>query len=142
MHERIDAMTPADIDAVVAIDPASASASQLTEELARPWARVWVVREEDARVAAFLLTWHVVDELHVLNVATRADRRRRGLGRKVMEHGLAYARAHEVRRVFLEVRCSNAPAIALYRALGFTDLGVRRRYYPDGEDALEMMLEL
>ena len=45
-----------------------------------------------------------------------------------------------MRHVLLEVRRSNAPAIALYRALGFFAMGVRARYYPDDEDAVEMVL--
>src|SRR5687768_15728706 len=56
---------------------------------------------------------------------------------------LAYARARSARLVLLEVRRSNAAAIALYRALGFEEAGVRRGYYSDdGEDALEFRLEL
>ena len=64
---------------------------------------------------AFVVSWHVADELHVLNVATREDRRRRGLGRALMDHVVAYAREHALKHVLLEVRRSNAPAIALYR---------------------------
>jgi ribosomal-protein-alanine N-acetyltransferase len=137
---RIEAMVEADVEAVVAIDPSAANVAQLREELVRPWARIWVAREEGAEVLAFVLVWHVADELHLLNIATRADRRRGGLGRALLAHTLAYARSNGVRSVFLEVRPSNAAAIALYRGAGFTDLGVRARYYPDGEDALEMIL--
>ena len=57
-----------------------------------------------------------------------------------MEHVLAYARAVRVKHLLLEVRRSNLPAIALYRGLGFFAMGVRRRYYPDDEDAIEMVL--
>jgi len=134
-------MTESDLDAVVAID-ASATRAQLAEELVRPWARIWVAREDAPAPLAFILVWHVVDELHLLNIATRADRRRAGIGRALMETMLAYGREKDARRVFLEVRRSNAPAIALYRKLGFEELGVRARYYPDGEDALEMVLHL
>jgi ribosomal-protein-alanine N-acetyltransferase len=138
-------MVEADVDAVVGIDPHAASRAQLLEELVRPWARIWVARGERSRedasgVEAFVLVWHVADELHLLNIATRADRRRRGIGRALLAHALGYAREHGVGNVFLEVRLSNAAAIALYRSMGFTDLGVRARYYPDGEDALEMVL--
>ena len=47
-----------------------------------------------------------------------------------------------MKHVLLEVRRSNAAAIALYRALGFFAMGVRARYYPDDEDAVEMVLAL
>jgi ribosomal protein S18 acetylase RimI-like enzyme len=45
-----------------------------------------------------------------------------------------------VKHVLLEVRRSNAAAIALYRVFGFFAMGVRARYYPDDEDAVEMVL--
>jgi ribosomal-protein-alanine N-acetyltransferase len=103
---------------------------------------VWVAREGSDDVVALLVAWHVSDELHVLNVATRADRRRRGAARSLMHGMLAYAREKHVKHVLLEVRRSNRGAIALYRALGFFAMGIRARYYPDDEDAVEMALAL
>jgi ribosomal-protein-alanine N-acetyltransferase len=140
---RIDAMRADDIPALVAIRGAApVDPAQLHDELARPWSRLWVTRDDEGTPTAFLVAWHVADELHVLNVATRHDQRRRGMARALLAHSLSYARAHGVRHVLLEVRRSNAPAIALYRAMGFFVTGVRSRYYPDDEDALEMVLQL
>ena len=139
-------MTEADVAAVVAIDgPTQMSDEQLRAELQRPWARVWVARDAanesgEAEVVAFLVVWQVADELHVLNVATRANRRRSGIARALLTHLVAHGRATHAKHVLLEVRRSNAPAIALYRALGFFAMGVRSRYYPDDEDAVEMVL--
>ncbi|NVN31455.1 ribosomal-protein-alanine acetyltransferase, partial [Endobacter medicaginis] len=45
-------------------------------------------------------------------------------------------------RLFIEVAAGNGPAIALYRGCGFVEVGRRRRYYPDGDDALVMVLSL
>jgi [ribosomal protein S18]-alanine N-acetyltransferase len=137
---RIDKMTEADVAAVVSIDgPTRMSEEQLCAEILRPWARLWVAREEHV-IVAFVIAWHVADELHVLNVATRQDRRRRGFARRLMDHVVAHARAARVKHVLLEVRRSNLAAIALYRALGFFAMGVRARYYQDDEDAIEMVL--
>jgi ribosomal-protein-alanine N-acetyltransferase len=55
---------------------------------------------------------------------------------------IAHAVEHRSRLVLLEVRRTNRPAMRLYRSLGFTAIGVRRRYYGDGEDAIEMVLVL
>jgi [ribosomal protein S18]-alanine N-acetyltransferase len=148
MPVRIDTMNEGDIEAVVSIDgPTRMSEGQLRAEFERPWARMWVAREEarpEAKHAhsavAFVIAWHVADELHVLNVATREDRRRRGIARQLMDHVVSHARAARVKHLLLEVRRSNEPAIALYRALGFFAMGVRARYYPDDEDAIEMVL--
>jgi ribosomal-protein-alanine N-acetyltransferase len=140
---RIDTMKADDLGAVAAIEGATRmDEAQLKEELGRPWSRLWVAREDAEVVVAFLVSWHVADELHVLNVATREDRRQRGIGRALMDVVVAYARDQRVKHVLLEVRRSNGPAIALYRGVGFFAMGVRARYYPDDEDAVEMVLML
>ena len=78
----------------------------------------------------------------ILQIATREDRRRRGIARALMVHALADSRRVGIRHAFLEARLSNTPAIDFYRSLGFVLGRVRKSYYSDGEDAVEMMLEL
>ncbi|MBX7197230.1 MAG: ribosomal protein S18-alanine N-acetyltransferase [Sandaracinaceae bacterium] len=139
-------MREADVPHVVAIDRSGEGSSawdeaQLRGELGRNWAHLWVARRSEVPVA-FVATWHVADELHVLNVATHAQHRRRGHARRLLEHALAFAAERAVRLVLLEVRRSNAAAIGLYRAFGFVAMGVRERYYSDDEDAVEMLLRL
>ncbi|HVR19196.1 MAG TPA: ribosomal protein S18-alanine N-acetyltransferase [Polyangiaceae bacterium] len=114
------------------------------EELARPWARLWVVRPEpDGEPLGFALAWHAADEVHLLDLAVDESARRRGVARELVAALLGYARETAARLVLLEVRRSNAAAIGLYRSAGFTENGVRRAYYSDnGEDALEMSIEL
>jgi ribosomal-protein-alanine N-acetyltransferase len=80
-----------------------------------------------------------VGESHILNLCVRPDMQRKGLGRKLLEYLLGIARGHHADTVFLEVRPSNRAAIALYSAMGFNQVGVRRAYYParrGREDAL------
>ena len=140
---RIDAMADADVASADQLREATGlDAAQLRTELARPWARLWVAREDAGEVVAMLVAWHVSDELHVLNVATRAEHRRRGAARSLLQTMLAYARGNRIEHVLLEVRRSNRGAIELYRALGFFAMGIRARYYPDDEDAVEMVLAL
>jgi ribosomal-protein-alanine N-acetyltransferase len=91
---------------------------------------------------AFIVAWHVADELHVLNIATRPDRRRRGIGRALMDTLLSYGQRCKVQHLLLEVRRSNRAAMTLYRGVGFFAMGVRARYYADDEDAVEMVLTL
>ncbi|AKT41390.1 ribosomal protein S18-alanine N-acetyltransferase [Chondromyces crocatus] len=112
------------------------------EELSRPWSRSWVARRGGDAVA-FVIAWHVADEIHVLNVATLPAARRQGLARLLMQEVFAYAREHQARLLLLEVRRSNAAALWLYRGLGFHTLSVRVGYYGDnGEDAIEMIAVL
>ncbi|MFO0671703.1 MAG: GNAT family N-acetyltransferase [Polyangiaceae bacterium] len=84
----------------------------------------------------------MADEVHVLDVATARSAQRRGIARALMTELVTLTKAQPVRHVLLEVRRSNAPAIRLYRSLGFFATNVRRRYYDDGEDAVEMRLVL
>jgi ribosomal-protein-alanine N-acetyltransferase len=136
-------MQRADAEAVAALERAAhTSADDVRAELDRPWARAWVARDEARAVTAFVIAWHVVDEIHVISLATRADVRRRGIARALMSEVLAYARHHRAARLVLEVRRSNDAALALYRSLGFFASGLRARYYADDEDAVEMQLVL
>jgi len=141
---RVEPMQPDHFAEVLVIDGASfrgnrASEASLHEELARPWSNAWVARTPEGSIAAFLVSWHVVDEVHVLNVATDPAVRRQGYARALMHQVIAFAQARNVRMMMLEVRRSNGPAIELYRSLGFFAMGWRRGYYSDGEDAIEMM---
>jgi ribosomal-protein-alanine N-acetyltransferase len=134
----IGAFRPSEIGAG-AEEPRVVRERQLREELARPWARVRVARIDRGIVVGYSLFWHVADEVHLLNVAVAPPERRRGVGRALMDDLFAYARQHSVSQILLEVRASNAAAIALYESLGFERLRIRAKYYADGEDAVEML---
>jgi ribosomal-protein-alanine N-acetyltransferase len=117
----------------------------LREELDRSWAHVDVLRcrTEPRRITAYINYWLVRDEVHLLNLAVHPSMRRRGLGRALLDHMIAFANRHRCRYVTLEVRRSNQTAIELYRRVGFAPVGIRPRYYTDDqEDAVVMVLEL
>jgi ribosomal-protein-alanine N-acetyltransferase len=84
-------------------------------------------------------------EAHVLNICIARRFQGFGWGRELMRHLLdRAARLHGARTVFLEVRPSNEIALALYRSMGFREVGRRRNYYPAAvghEDAIVMALE-
>jgi ribosomal-protein-alanine N-acetyltransferase len=137
----------AELEAIdtIARDSFEDASFSAAKELERPWARVWIARPEGegALPHAFLVAWHVADELHILNIATLPSVRRRGLGTALMTVALEYAASSGVRLILLEVRRSNRDAHRFYRRLGFSATGVRPNYYADnGEDAIEMALEL
>jgi ribosomal-protein-alanine N-acetyltransferase len=143
---KIEPFSPADAEECALIERLSFSAAtlDLPAETARSMARVWVARPTvGGPPLGFLLAWVVIDELEILSVATHPEARRQGAAKALCEQALAEARAAGCRRMLLEVRRGNDPAIALYRRLGFHVAGVRRRYYPDNdEDALLMNLDL
>ena len=79
------------------------------------------------------------DEAEIELIAVREMYRRCGRGRQILEDLFEIAKERGAKRIFLEVRVSNASAQLLYLKCGFTGLYCRTRYYPDGEDAIVMM---
>jgi ribosomal-protein-alanine N-acetyltransferase len=140
----VSPFSPSDKDEVESIARLGGQEIDVASELSRGWARMWVARlEHPGPVVGVILGWAVVDELHVINVATHPDFRRRGVGRALLQTALERAIHDGTRLVLLEVRRSNRAALGLYRAHGFSAMGVRRAYYSDNsEDAIEMMLAI
>lgn len=99
--------------------------------------------EVDGTLVGYSVYGYDGDAFHLMNLAVLPQARRRGLGRVLLEDFLAAARAEGAPDAWLEVAVDNAPALALYRAYGFEDVRVRRKYYqPEGTDALVMRLVL
>jgi [ribosomal protein S18]-alanine N-acetyltransferase len=105
-------------------------------------ARCFVAETEDKRLAAMVVSWIIVDELHIATIATHPEFRRQGIGARILTAALEDAAAAGVRRAFLEVREGNEAAQDMYRKFGFETSGRRVKYYKDnGEDAILMTLE-
>ncbi len=103
-----------------------------------------VVRE-DGKLVAFVVTMPAVDEVHLLVIGVAPERQRAGLGSRLLATLCAEARAAGMARLLLEVRPSNAAAVAFYQHAGFAEIGRRRGYYPahEGrEDAIVMAKRL
>ncbi len=99
----------------------------------------------EGKMAAFAITQVVLDEATLFNIAVDPAFQRRGFGRELLEHLIDALEKRGVVTVWLEVRASNAAAIALYEHLGFNEATIRRNYYPtaDGrEDAIIMALPI
>jgi|TARA_E500000178_G_C16942017_1_gene716900 ribosomal-protein-alanine N-acetyltransferase len=80
--------------------------------------------------------WMIVDELQLMLVLVDPRCRQGGLATALVSELLSQARTRGCQQATLEVAATNAPALALYRKLGFTTSGKRRRYYCNGDDAL------
>ena len=122
----------------------------------RPWSRKMLAEELDNQCAAFLvaeepLTEKVVgyagllvmaDEGYITNVAVFPEYRRRGVAEQLIAVFDSFARGNRLAFLTLEVRPSNAAAIALYQSFGFEEAGRRRNYYDlPKEDALILTKE-
>jgi ribosomal-protein-alanine N-acetyltransferase len=141
------AMVEADVDRVYANECAA---------YAFPWTRgnledcvregkLCRVLQVDGMIAGHGVLAIAAGEGHLLNVCVAPEYQGLGLGRRLVEHLLELAVQGGADVVFLEVRWSNAPAIALYESVGFNAIGTRPNYYqaPSGhEDAQVMALDL
>lgn len=114
----------------------------ICRELEHAWATV-LVCEAASVVVGHIFFWLVHDEVHVLNVASDPDRRRCGIGQRLVRAAEEIGSKKGAQSSTLEVRRSNAPAIGLYAKLGYEQVGVRPGYYAsNGEDALVMTKSL
>lgn len=131
-----------ELDQVADIESASFSNPWTRDMLARELeqseiTRIYVLKMPDGAIAAFCACWLIVDEAHINTLAVEQSRRRQGLATALLEYVLADVTADGATQATLEVRRSNAAALALYQRLGFAVAGVRPNYYslPD-EDGL------
>lgn len=105
---------------------------------------VWVARV-GGDLVGFTVVMQVIDEAHLLNVAVARRHHGRGYGARLLRQAMDLAGRHGATRFLLEVRPSNARALALYTHFGFRQIGRRRGYYPaenGREDALVFEKEL
>jgi len=139
---RFRAATQADVPAIVEIERTSFGdpwSEGTFRDLLRLRQAIFLVATEGIpeSVCGYVIAAAVADEAEVLNLAVAPQSRRRGVGGRLLDAGLGMIREQGAREVFLEVRESNAAAIALYKSRGFADLSRRARYYRNPvEDAL------
>ena len=98
----------------------------------RPGGAVWVAREEGRgheRPLGFLILSRVADEAEIISVGVSRKARRRGVGGALVRAAVREAQAARCAQLFLEVDEGNAAALALYRGLGFREIGERVGYY-------------
>ncbi len=101
------------------------------------WVRSgWVVYEEKELIG-FICASELAEAVEVENLAVHQSFRRRGLGRRLLETVVLFAKKRGALSIRLEVRAENKAARSLYEGLGFRLTGIRPRYYADNrEDAV------
>ena len=137
----LEPLTPADIPTLVELEEALFpgdspwTGEMFADELAAGHHYV-VHRDADAVVDGYAGIALLGDEAEVHTIGVRPAAQGAGIGRALLRELLAHAGG---RRILLEVRTDNLPAIALYESEGFVVVGIRRRYYrPSGADAYTM----
>ena len=104
------------------------SEGSIASELDNPLS-LWLVAEQDGAVCGYVGSQTVLDETDMMNIAVRPDCRRHGIAAALIDELIVRLKERGSHILRLEVRVSNAPAIALYDSLGFTQLGLRNNYY-------------
>ncbi|SBV94278.1 Ribosomal-protein-alanine acetyltransferase [uncultured delta proteobacterium] len=141
-------LTEDDLDAVAALEtacfPTPWTADQYRAILRQGGCTLFGAFRGDALAGYIAVSvQHSIGEMEVYNIAVAAPFRCLGIGKKLLRLALEAAARLGVTQAILEVRVSNAPALALYHALGFSQVGVRSGYYHDtGEDALVLARSL
>ena len=111
--------------------------SELTNALS-----LWLVADDNGRVAGYVGSQTVMDETDMMNVAVHPDYRKQGIATALIVGLVEELRKKGSHCLTLEVRASNENAISLYRKLDFQQIGLRKNYYHNPkEDALILRME-
>ncbi len=138
--------TPAHLEGAAALERlcfSSPWSAQSLELLTNDGIGVGYLLTEAGVVTAYGGMLITVDEGQITNIAVHPDHRRRGQGAAIVRALLRHAKDCRLESVSLEVRASNAAAIALYREAGFAEAGRRKGFYQKPtEDAIVMVCRI
>lgn len=128
--------------------PSAWSANAIQEELQAPH-RTYLAdidpnsSNEHPIVRGYAGSWYDGYDSEIMTLAVHPNYQNQGIGNQLLTALIDDARNQGAERVLLEVRVDNDPALHLYQTHGFTQMGLRKRYYqPDGIDAYTMSLTL
>lgn len=100
------------------------------------------IMDQNEIIVGMIISWYIVDEVHIATLAVRPDYRRQGIAERLLSKALSEAIGQDFYIFTLEVRAGNIAAQRLYLKFGFEIVGKRPRYYKDNqEDALIMTLK-
>jgi len=144
---RARTMTADDVDRVAEMEHASFtspwSADTFAILLDRSSAELWVLEHATDGVIGYFVLWCILDQGELANIAVDEGYRGKGYGAYLLQQVMDVAVERGVEALYLEVRGSNTAALALYARIGFTQVGVRKKYYDHPvEDGLMMMARL
>ena len=149
MTIKIDEMTEDDVDEVLLIENASFIApwprDLFLKELKNSFSHNLLARQsrgDEVDIVGYIVFWDVADETHLLDLAVHPDFRRTGIAGQLLSDMLALAKKRKSRCIVLELRRDNDKGLSLYRSFSFKEIGLRKKYYSDGEDAIVMALDL
>lgn len=102
---------------------------------------LWVICFEEF-LLGFAVVKKIVNHWEILQIVIDKEYQQQGLATRLLQFIIIEARKKQIKKIQLEVRQSNIVAIRLYQKFRFIEVGSRKKYYSDGEDAVLMDLVL
>lgn len=84
----------------------------------------------------------MVDEIDIMNIVVKKSKRKLGIGSALLQKIIEFSKEQKATSITLEVNYKNNPAIALYQKFGFKQVGLRKKYYHNTDDAILMTLSI
>lgn len=137
--------TEKDLPKLMALERACFADAWTTEMMKNEFLRdgfCGVLAEEDGEIVGYLCGYSLFEDAELLKTAVLQERRGKGIGGLLLDAFTEKVLSQGAEQIFLEVRVTNTPALGLYLSRGFEKTRIRKRYYSDGEDALEMKRSL
>ena len=113
----------------------------LQEELNNPNSEYFVAKLEN-NILGFAGIWKAVDDVHITDIVVKKSNRQTGIGSKLLEKLIQTAKSQNFNSITLEVNEHNQPAINLYLKYGFKNVGFRKKYYNNKDNAIIMTKDL
>lgn len=111
----------------------------LKQELENGKSKYFVVKQEN-EIVGFAGIMLIIDEVNIMNIVVKKDKRNLGIGSLLLEEIIGYSKIHNATSITLEVNEKNIPAIKLYEKYGFKQVGLRKKYYNNEDNAILMDL--
>ena len=94
--------------------------------------------KEDKEVVGFAGIINIIDEINIMNIVVKKDKRGFKIGSRLLETIFKISKQLKAKTIILEVNKKNLPAIKLYQKYGFKQVGLRKKYYNNTDDAILM----
>ena len=146
MNINIVKATINDIDNIdfveTALNKRILSKEAISSDLNNPTKYYYIAKVND-RCVGYIGSSFMIDHFDILSIAVLNDYRKKGVATKLLQKIFEKANIINVKKIFLEVRCSNIPAINFYEKIGFNKISTRKNYYESpSEDAFIYLKEL
>lgn len=102
----------------------------------------YIVEKQNQEIVGFAGIRIIIDEVEIMNIVVRKDKRQEGMGSRLLKEIFEIAKQIKAQCITLEVNEKNQPAIKLYQKFGFEQIGLRKKYYHNIDNAIIMSCQV